>query len=263
MFTTKFSAPYLPQFTYSEQLQESEKKMTDVEKIKILVEQIYNAYNQIEYKLQSDAVIAQAAINICLYNLCGQDPTQQDDKVINNCDALEEELLNLHTRSSILESNLKNKYPVISASFEAYVHNLQETHTNFIEFCNQDFVIDSFIQDITRNINSSIKDFIAISRTVLELDFRKKIENKKLILEVAEYLCKVIKSKFEISNQISMNAELYKKEIEEVLVFLAKYSCVHCDRWPNTKQLSEQFFKDAERAVYNTSLTLQKHTPHI
>ena len=95
MFTTKFSAPHLKPFTYSEQQQEFELRLTYAEQVKTLVAKIYTAYSNIEYKLPSDAIIAQAAINICLYNLCGQDPTQQDDRIINNCYALEGEILNL------------------------------------------------------------------------------------------------------------------------------------------------------------------------
>lgn len=251
MFTPKFSSPNIKQFTYAEQ-------------VKILVEQIYTAYINIEYKLPSDASIAQAAINICLYNLCGQDPEQEDDKTINNADEQEIDILNIDQRTSILESNLKSGYPLINLSFQAYINDLHEKHTNYIELCHPDFIMDSFMKYIKDNINyDSIKDFLMTAHKVLELNCPSKIENKKIISEIAEYLCKVIKSKFEISEQVLKNAEIYKQEIEGLLVFLARHSCVHCVGWPNTKKLSEQFLKEAEQAVHDKQFTLYKHKPYI
>ena len=221
----------------------------NIEKIKQLVQEINDTYNNIEYKLQVDAVIAQAAIHTCLRNLCGKDATCEDDKLLNNCDTLENKLLNLEARKQAIEHTLIEKYPCFEGIFAQYKTKLYEQHTNILEAIDEIYCRDSFIAHIINNIHFTIKDNLISARKALDLDCPHKIQDKKIILFVAEVLCKIIKSKFEISKKDLQDAELYALEVQNILVFLAQYSCVHVVGWPNSKQLSNTFLKEAEQEM--------------
>ena len=217
--------------------------------VKQLVQQINDAYNNIEYKLQIDAEIAQAAIHTCLRNLCGKDATLADDKLLNDCDIFESKLLNLDIRKQTIEHTLTEKYPCFEEIFSQYKITLHDQHTNLLEAIDDIYCRDSFIMYIINNIHSTIKDNLILARKALDLDCPHKIQDKTVILFVAEILCKIIKSKFEISKKDLQDAKLYALEVQNILVFLAQDSCVHVVGWPNSKQLTKTFLKEAEQEV--------------